>query len=310
MINKVQTENMFNIGNTSIRNFSRLDNNIFLKMENENPTGSIKDRSVWYMVQHKLLSAKNKDEEINFVIASSGNAGISLAYLCKLWGHKCTVFVSNNIEDYKYRLLRKLGAQVVRCSGELANQKGGWIYESKQFYDKLDKANKYYIDQFADPLNIEAHFAGTAPEIYDYFCRKSQELDFIFLGVGSGGTAAGIQKYIAQQKISTKVIICDPVGGIFYDSYHGNDINYIDHNIEAISDSFIPDNINDIRMFYDVVKMPDDIIYKGRELLLADAHVLAQDVTAFVYATLLNYIHLHNLKGKNILLLNTEGGFR
>ncbi|MFN0602783.1 pyridoxal-phosphate dependent enzyme [Facklamia hominis] len=303
-------DNFFNTGETSIKSFDKLENEIYIKCEDENPTGSIKDRSIWYMIKD-IIDLNNEDQTlIHFVIASSGNAGISLAYLCQILGHECTIFVSKNIEKSKMRILNKLGANVRLCSGEKSTFPGGWVYESIKFYNELITANKYYIDQFDNSLNIEAHFDSTAPEIFSFFEKQSVQLDYIFLGIGSGGTAAGIQKYIDKHNQLTKVIICDPVGGIIYDAYNGNKMIYEDHNIEAISDSFIPNNITNIHQFYDVIRMEDKILIDGRRQLLLDAQVLAGDVASFVYASIIEYIKTNNLKGKSILLLNTEEGFR
>lgn len=303
-------ENFLNIGNTSVRNINKLHNDVFIKMENENPTGSIKDRSVWYMVKDILDSSKTENKFVHFVIASSGNAGISLAYLCKILNHKCTIFVSKDIEDPKYRILKKLEAQVIKCSGETSTLPGGWVYESLKFYNELGSINKHYIDQFDNKLNIEAHYASTAPEIFSYFKKRSKPLDYIFLGIGSGGTAVGIQKYIDEHNYPTKVIVCDPIGGIIYDSYYDHDAEYVDHNIEAISDSFIPNNVDNLNQFYEVIRMSDSIVYDGRTQLLKDAQVLSGDVASFVYASMIEYIKSHNLKDKTMLLLNTEEGFR
>ena len=114
-----------------------------------------------------------------------------------------------SIESWK-----KLEAQVIKCSGETSTLPGGWVYESLKFYNELGSINKHYIDQFDNKLNIEAHYASTAPEIFSYFKKQSKPLDYIFLGIGSGGTAVGIQKYIDEHNYPTKVIVCDPIGGI------------------------------------------------------------------------------------------------
>ena len=300
----------FDIGKTSMISFNKLENEIYMKCENENPTGSIKDRSIWYMIKDIIDFEKNEKKEIHFVIASSGNAGISLAYLCQIYGHRCSIFVSKDIEKSKMRILNKLGADVRLCSGVKSTSLGGWIYESLKFYNELNTDNKYYIDQFDNSLNIEAHFDSTAPEIFSFFENQFLQLDYIFLGIGSGGTAAGIQKYIDKYQKLTKIVICDPVGGILFDAYKGNNLNYEDHNIEAISDSFIPRNVTNIHQFSEVIRMEDEILNNGRKQLLFESKILAGDVTSFVYASIIEYIKIHNLKDKHILLLNTEEGFR
>lgn len=303
-------EIFFDIGETNIKSFDKFGNQIYIKCEDENPTGSIKDRSVWYMIKD-VIDLNNSDQtSIHFVMASSGNAGISLAYFCQILGNECTIFVSKDIEKSKLRILNKFGAHVRLCAGEKSTFPGGWVYESIKFYNELTTVNKYYLDQFDNSLNIEAHFDSIAPEIFAFFEKQSEQLDYIFLGIGSGGTAAGIQKYIDKYNLLTKIIVCDPVGGIIYDAYHGNELNYEDHNIEAISDSFIPNNVNNIHQFSEVIRMEDKALIEGRRQLLLDAQILAGDVASFVYANMIEYINNHNLKGKSILLLNTEEGFR
>lgn len=295
----------FRFGNTQIKKFDISKNKIHIKMENENPTGSVKDRSVWYMVKEKV-----KKQGSHFVIASSGNAGISLAFLCKIYKCECTIFVSSQISSSKINILKQLGADIVMCDGEESTKDGGWIFESWKYFSTLRKTEKYYIDQFNNNLNALAHFESTAPEIFEYFSGNNVELDYIFLGIGSGGTAVGIQEYIDFKKLRTKIIICDPYGGIIYDSFYGNPIQYIDHNIESISDSFIPNNIQSLKKFHDVIQGKNSNIANLQTKLFKDTGIFGGEVTSFIYSLVLDYIEDKGIEQKNILLLNTESGIR
>lgn len=92
--------------------------------------------------------------------------------------------------------MKRLGANAVVCDGENSTLPDGWVYESFNFFERLNTKNKYYIDQFNNELNAKAHYDGTAEEIFSYFQDINDKLDYIFIGIGigSGGTAEGIQE--------------------------------------------------------------------------------------------------------------------
>ena len=296
-----------NIGNTNTDCFKYIQNNIYLKREDYNPTRSIKDRSVWYMIKQFINNPKS-----HFIMASSGNAGVSLAYFCKLYNCKSTIFCPPDAEISKIEKIEKLGSELVICKDSESNEEGGWIFESRKFYNENKKQGKnvHYIDQFSNSQNILAHKEGTAKEIFDFFEQNNKKLDYIFIGIGSAGTSEGIRQYISETNQSTKVIVCDPIGGIFYDTFKGNEVVYVDHKIASISDSFIPKNISTMQNYHDVVQCSDEKVSIGRELLFKNSGIYAGDVTSFVFNCLSEYIEKYDLQDCNFLLINTEEGLR
>lgn len=300
-----------NMGNTPIRElkseYYKKISNIFLKLEYNNPTGSIKDRSVFGMIEG-LLEENKHITNPHFVIPSSGNAGISLAYLCSLFNYKCTVFCSGNIEESKCHFINLLGGDVKKCNGEISTEPGGWIYEAKKFAN--EKGNRIYIDQFDCKYNSEIHKVTTAPEIFNYFIDNEIELDYIFVGVGSGGTAEGILDFIVENNLNTKMVVIEPIGGMMYGAYHNIPTKYIDHNIESLSDSFVPANILNVQRYADVKQYTDDTVEESTKNLLKFEGIFAGEATAFVLHSALEYLKENKILNKNILILATDSGQR
>jgi len=299
----------FHIGKTPVirlsQYFSEM-NAIYMKLESHNPTGSVKDRAVYAMMAPHLEAREN--EELHFILPSSGNAGISLAYLSAVFGQKCTIFASPDIAPIKIALIKHFGGNVITCDGEVSTESGGWVYESNRFHEQVPSS--ILLNQFNNEQNVSVHEQTTAPELENYMVEQSIVLDYLFVGVGSGGTAQGILNFYKKHHKTTKIIGVEPIGGLLHGHYHNYEAVYVDHGVEALSDCFVPENLNPQYYFDDVIQFTDQQMHTMQKRLETQEGVLVGEATGFIASAVHDYIEKHHLKGKNIAFIATDDAFR
>lgn len=179
------------IGNTPIIQYE----DIFIKLEQFNPTGSIKDRVALKMIEE--LESLNKINKNSTVIeVTSGNTGIAIAMICAIKRYKCIIILLDNVEEEKLTVLKAYGAKIIK----VPKKKGlkGCIKIAK----KLEKKEGFvFLNQFSNPFNPLAHLK-TSSEIIKEF----SSLDYLVCGVGSGGTISMLSKELKKYYPALKVI--------------------------------------------------------------------------------------------------------
>src|SRR5215510_16435638 len=183
------------IGNTplaEITHFPRGMCRLFVKLENQNPGGSIKDR-----IGLSMIEAAERDGRLKpggtIIEATAGNTGLGLALVAAQKGYKLTLVVPDKMAREKIFNLRALGAEVLLTRSDVA--KGHPEYYQDLGERIAKERGAYFINQFANPDNPKAHEATTAPEIWE---QMEQRLDAVVVGVGSSGTIAGLAHYFKR----------------------------------------------------------------------------------------------------------------
>ena len=209
------------IGNTPIVKVGE----VYAKLESKNPAGSVKDRAGFYIVKDGI--EKGLIEENGVIVeATSGNTGIGLAYTTKALSLRFVAVMPDNMSVERIALMKKYGAYVVltpACEGM-----AGAVNKAKEIAGE----GGYIAGQFSNPAGTLAHVETTAPEIF----RDLPEADYIVAGVGSGGTAMGLKKYILANNLKTKVIGVEPAESpLITKGVSGA------HLIQGVGANFIPD---------------------------------------------------------------------
>lgn len=226
--------------------------NLFAKLELWNPAGSVKDRIGREMIEDAEKRGVLK-EGGTIVEGTAGNTGLGIAFAALKKGYKVIFVVPTKFSQEKQTLMKALGAEIVntpREEGMLgAAKKAGEIRESIE--------GAISLEQFKNPANPLAHYKTTGPEIYSALEGK---IDYFVAGAGSGGTYAGIAKYLKENIPDIKGVLADPEGSTMGGGEHG------DYNIEGIGNDFIPDTM-DMSLVDEVIKINDDDAFGGsREL--------------------------------------------
>ncbi len=189
------------VGHTPIMRL-RSDPNTYFKLEYVNPTGSHKDRIAFYMIMDALNNGYVSPGE-TVIEASSGNTAIAVAWLCKLLGLKTVVVVEEGISSLKLSLIKSLGAEIVTAKKVPPTDPQNPI----RVAERLAKENGwYFLNQNANEANVRAHYETTAKEIIEQLGR----VDVFVMGVGTGGTVAGVAKRLKEElgsKVSVVAIV-------------------------------------------------------------------------------------------------------
>lgn len=188
------------IGNTPM---IKISDKIYAKGEIFNPTGSIKDRPASYILNHaELMGELNSGDTI--IEATSGNMGISFAWLAAERGYKCKIVMPSNMSEERKQMLRLYGAELIEVDE-------GDFDGAIKLRDELAEKNGWFnCNQFDNPLNIKAHAEGTAREIIDFFDKPDTFLQAVVTGTGTGGTLMGCKETLDNRYPMIKMIAVEP----------------------------------------------------------------------------------------------------
>ena len=193
------------IGNTPMLELTRFDTGpcrLFVKLENQNPGGSIKDRVALSMIEQAERDGKLQPGG-TIIEATAGNTGLGLALVAALKGYKLLLVVPDKMSREKIFHLRALGVEVLLTRSDVGKA-SGLLSGLRQTPGRGDP-RRLYIDQFNNPANPAAHTTTTAPELWR---QMEHDVDAIVVGVGSGGTLGGLSRYFAE--VSPQTELCWP----------------------------------------------------------------------------------------------------
>ena len=210
------------IGNTPLVDVSGLSPNpdvrILAKMECDNPTGSIKDRTAKSLLDDAEARGVLKPGD-TIMEPTSGNTGISLAMISRVRGYKLIAVMPDNVTEERRRLLEIYGAEIVESPGETGSN------GSVEMATALsEKEGIPMLFQYGNPANPRAHYEGTASEII----RDCPEIDVFVAGLGTGGTLMGCARRFKEHRADIQIIACEPLQG---DPVSG---------LRSLDDGFIP----------------------------------------------------------------------
>lgn len=200
------------IGNTPIFEVKAFDTGkcrLFLKLEYQNPGGSIKDRIALSMISEAEKRGQLKPG-MSIVEATSGNTGIGLALVSASKGYNLILVIPDKMSQEKVAHMRALGADVRVTRSDVGVGHPEYYIDMAANLAKQD-ANYYHINQFSNPDNALAHIQTTGPEIMQ---QTNGSVDAVVCSVGSGGTITGMGKFFAKEKPSVDVVLADPIGSV------------------------------------------------------------------------------------------------
>ena len=220
------------IGNTPLvkiqYQYKQKTNYIYAKLESYNLTGSIKDRTAYYIIT-KAKERGTLKEGMPIIEATSGNTGISLAALGKYYHHPVYIFMPNWVSQERIQLMRSYGAQITTFS----HQQGGFKRCIQEAQKLAKRINGFLANQFANQDNLLAQYETTGQEIIN---QIPEDIGGFVSGVGTGGTLMGIGKKIRRNYPEAKVVAIEPENMPLISK---NKI-IAPHKIEGIGDDFIP----------------------------------------------------------------------
>jgi cystathionine beta-synthase len=292
------------IGNTPMVELTRFDTGpcrLFVKLENQNPGGSIKDR-----IGKSMIEAAEKDGRLKpgglIVEATAGNTGLGLAQVGILKGYKLLLVVPDKMAREKVQHLRAMGVDVRITRSDVG--KGHPDYYQDMALRIAEESGGFFVNQFSNPANPQAHEDGTAPEIWD---QMDHDVDAIVVGVGSGGTMTGIGRYFAKVSPKTQIVLADPVGSILAPLVKtGKMVEAGSWTIEGIGEDFIPPNC-DMSLVSNAYAISDKESVEAARALLSKEGILGGSSSGTLLAAALRYCR-EQTSAKRVVTLVPDNG--
>ncbi|WP_234117008.1 PLP-dependent cysteine synthase family protein [Clostridium hydrogenum] len=244
------------IGNTPLLKLNNISFNeginVFAKLENFNPGGSVKDRIGTYMIEKAEKNGQLKKGG-TIIEATAGNTGIGIALAALNKGYKVIFVVPKKFSEEKQKIMKAYGAEIVSTPRE--DGMLGAVAKAEELLGQIE--NSISLKQFENSANPLAHYETTGPEIYN---ALDGNIDYFVAGAGSGGTYTGIVRFLKEKNPKIKGILVDPVGSTMGGGQEGC------YNVEGIGNNFIP-NTMDMKLVDEIIKVDDKEAFEMVKLL-------------------------------------------
>lgn len=274
------------IGNTPLVKLSSFDTGpceLFVKLENQNPGGSIKDR-----IGLSMIEAAEREGKLapgaTLVEATAGNTGLALALVAARKGYRLILVIPDKMSQEKVFHLRAMGAEVRMTRSDVG--KGHAEYYQEVAERIANEVGGYYVNQFANPANPLAHETTTGPELLSALGGR---LDAVVCGVGSGGTLTGLSRYFARTAPNVELVLADPAGSVLagYVKTHtvGAAGSWL---VEGVGEDFVP-SICDLSRVQRAYTINDEESFLTARALLKNEGILAGSSSGLLVAAALRY---------------------
>ena len=244
------------IGNTPLIRLGELSREtgceILGKAEFMNPGGSVKDRAaLWIVEDAERRGTLNPGGTV--VEGTAGNTGIGLAHICNARGYRCVIVIPQTQSPEKVELLRTLGAELRLVPAVPYADPNNYVKLAGRLAAEMD--NAIWANQFDNLVNRKAHYDSTGPEIWR---DTGGRLDAFVCATGTGGTLAGVARYLKERNPAVRIVLADPMGSALY--------HYVKTGVPKLEGSSITEGIGSSRVtanlegtpIDDAMRIPDD----------------------------------------------------
>ena len=251
--------------------------NLFAKLEYVNPVGSIKDRPAYWILK-RAAERREICDETTVIESSSGNFASALAAFTRLVGLRFIPVIDPNISSTYESFLRRTCSTVVKV--EDRDDTGGFLKTRLQMVEHLRDTipNAYWTNQYGNPDAVEAHYELTAGEI----CADFASLDYVFIGVSTGGTIAGVSRRLKERYPQVRIVAVDTQGSVIFGDTPRK------RHIPGVGSSIVPPLLSQARID-DVVLIPERETAAACRELLHTHGLFAGGSSGTVYAAVKRY---------------------
>ncbi len=245
------------VGNTPLIRLNRVARDsraeVYVKADYLNPGGSVKDRIGIAMIDDAERRGLLKPGG-TIIEGTSGNTGMGLALVAVVRGYKVVFTITDKQSREKIDLLKAFGAEVIVCPTAVEPDDPRSYYSvAKKLASEIP--NSFYPNQYENPMNPEAHYRTTGPEIWK---DTEGKITHFVCGMGTGGTISGVGRYLKEQNPDVKIIGVDPYGSLYYEFAKtgkiGKALTYV---VEGIGEDIFPGTMN-FKVLDDVVQVNDE----------------------------------------------------
>ena len=269
---------------------------IFAKLENYNPTGSMKDRVALAMIRDAEASGKLTAGG-TIIEPTSGNTGIGLAAIGAYLGYKVIIVMPDSMSVERRKLMQIYGAELVLTPG--AQGMSGAIAKANELVAEMD--NAIVAGQFDNPANPKAHYDVTGPEIW---AQMDGKVNALVAGVGTGGSLSGNGRYLKDQRADIQVIAVEPKASAVLSGGQAGP-----HALQGIGAGFVPGALD--------TEVYDEVMPIANEDALAMVGRLAREEGLFMGISsaaallgALQWAKRDENEGKNVVVLLPDTGMR
>ena len=293
------------IGNTPMIEVTKFDTGkcrLFLKLENQNPGGSIKDR-----IGLSMIEAAEGDGSIKpggtLIEATAGNTGLGLALVARQKGYKLILVIPDKMSQEKIFNLQAMGAEVRLVRSDVGKGHPEYYQDTAERLSK-EIDNSFFVNQFGNPANPLAHETSTGPEIW---AQMNHKVDAVVCGVGSGGTITGLGRFFKRVAPHVEMVLSDPEGSVLADYVNTGEMGELGSwLVEGIGEDFIPP-VSDLSLAATAVTVSDkDAFLTARELLKNEG-ILAGSSSGTLIAGALAYCRAQK-QPKNVVSFVCDSG--
>ena len=283
----------------ALENYGKdLEGNLIVKLERNNPAGSIKDRAAKYMIEEAEKKGVLKDRS-TIIEPTSGNTGIGIAAIAASKGYKAIIVMSEAMTVERQNLIKAYGAEVV-----LTPAAGGMkasIEKAEELSYKVE--NSWIAGQFDNRDNVKAHIETTGPEIWE---DTDGNVDFLVAGIGTGGTLTGTGEYLKSKNPSIKVIAVEPKASpVLTEGIKAA----APHKIQGIGAGFIPSILN-TTLYDEVISVSDEDAWETTRQLAVKEGLLCGISSGAALAAGRELASRPENKKKNIVVILPDTGER
>ncbi|MFQ5724223.1 MAG: pyridoxal-phosphate dependent enzyme [Terriglobia bacterium] len=244
------------VGGTPLVRLNRLTEGlkaqVYVKADYLNPGGSVKDRIAITMIDEAERTGKLKPGG-TIIEGTSGNTGMGLALVAAVRGYKAIFTITDKQSKEKIDLLKALGAEVIVCPTAVAPDDPRSYYSvARRLAQEIP--NSVYPNQYENPMNPEAHYRTTGPEIWE---DSEGKITHFVIGLGTGGTVTGVARYLKEQNPNVKVIGVDPFGSLYYEYFKTGKVGQAStYVVEGIGEDIFPATM-DFSVLDDILQVSD-----------------------------------------------------
>jgi N-(2-amino-2-carboxyethyl)-L-glutamate synthase len=272
--------------------------NLFVKLESNNYSGSVKDWAAYYIVS-KAIESGEINEGTTIVESSSGNFAIALAYICKKIGVRFIPVIDPNINGDYERVLHMLCEKVVKVRRR--DHKGGYLLTRIETVKELcaKTKNSFWTNQYENENNYKAYFYGLGPEIGAQFTH----LEYVFIAVSTCGTITGLSMRLKELYPSMKIIAVDVEGSVIFGGDPGP------RYVPGIGAGKVPENLR-FAFIDEVMHISQADIIDGCHRLMREQLILAGGSSGALYFAIQKFFALMKDvdPSANVLFISPDGG--
>ncbi len=281
---------------TNIEQVHELKAKLLVKLEYQNPAGSVKDRAAFYMIKDAEEKGLLKEGSV-IIEPTSGNTGIGLAAIAAAKGYRAILTMPDTMSVERRNILKAYGAEIVLTEG--AKGMKGAIAKAEELAGEMDGA--YTPAQFDNPANAQAHYETTGPEIW---ADTDGTVDIFVASVGTGGTITGTGKYLKEKNAAIKVVAVEPASSPVLSGGQAGA-----HKIQGIGAGFVP-TVLDTGIYDEIITVENDLAFEtSKELTKREGLLTGISSGAALYAAV-ELVKRPENEGKTIVVLLPDSGDR